>query len=81
MPASRSRDGICAAEGIGSPDGWLWTATMAVACWRTASRKTSVLRRKRAAPKRKRQDKGGGRQARRVAVFLEQDYTRDVLPP
>ena len=33
-----------AAEGVGSPEGWLWTATMAVACWRTASRKTSAFR-------------------------------------
>jgi hypothetical protein len=34
-----------AAEGMGSPDGWLWTATMAVTCWCTASRKTSLFRR------------------------------------
>jgi hypothetical protein len=46
---------------------------MAVACWRTASRKTSVLRRKRAPRKRVRHDKGTARQARRAQVFLEQE--------
>jgi hypothetical protein len=61
-----------AAEGVGSPDGWLWTATRAVACWRTASRKTSVLRRKRAASKSKRHDKGTARQTRRATIFLVQ---------
>jgi hypothetical protein len=29
-------------RGVGSPEGWLWTATRAVACCRTASWKTSV---------------------------------------
>ena len=27
-----------AAEGVGSPEGWLWTATRAVACWRTVAK-------------------------------------------
>src|SRR5215213_10711041 len=70
-----------AAEGVGSPDGWLWTATIAVACWRTASRKTSVFRRQRAPRKRVRQDKGAGRQAQRARVFLEQEGTRDATLP
>jgi DNA invertase Pin-like site-specific DNA recombinase len=44
--------------------------------------KTSLFGRKRAAHRRVRQDKGAGRQARRTAVFLEQECGQDAtLPP
>src|SRR5687767_5935776 len=59
-----------AAEGVGSPEGWLWTATIAVALWRMASRKTSVLRRKRASKRKRTGERGTARQAQRAAIFL-----------
>src|SRR5919107_993042 len=67
-----------AADGVGSPEGWLWTATMAVACWRTASRKTSLFRRKRAPRKRVRRDNGSGRQVQRARIFLDHELAGAV---
>jgi hypothetical protein len=41
---------------------------------------TSLFRRKRAPHRRVRQDNGAGRQARRAAVFLEQERSSDATP-
>src|SRR5215213_9892798 len=67
-----------AAEGVGSPDGWLWTATRAVAFWRIASRKTSVLRHKRGSQRKVKRDNGAGRQVQRARIFLEHESPNRV---
>jgi hypothetical protein len=62
-----------AAESVGSPDGWLCTATKAVACWSTPSRKTSLFHRKPAAPQRKRRKNGAARQGKRGKTFPDHE--------
>ena len=72
------REGHVGRRGRRIAGGWLWTATRAVACWRTASRKTSLVRRQRAPRKRVRRENGSGRQVQRATIFLDHELAGAV---